>query len=69
MKQSAFRKDLIQECKSVFDEFFKVPVFDDKMDKEDREEAVFKFRKRLFGNVKFIGELFLKRMLGRKIVL
>ena len=69
VKQSRFRKDLIQECKSVFDEFFQVPVFDDKMDKEDREEAVFKFRKRLFGNVKFIGELFLKRMLGRNIVL
>lgn len=66
LKNSTFRKTLLAECKSSFDQFFL-------QDKEKRAamdtEALYKYQKRLFGNVKFVGELNRRNLLQESIII
>lgn len=66
LKHSTFRKTLLAECKHSFDQFFL-------QDKEKRKamdtEALYKYQKRLFGNVKFVGELNRRNLLQESIII
>lgn len=62
-KESPFKKDLTEYCKEVLGEFSHDKSFDD-IPKEDRDDYIYKYKKRLFGNLKFIAELYNKGLLS-----
>lgn len=55
MRQSKFRKLLIENCKAIFDRFFSEDG--QRIIKGKDEEQILKFKEAFFNNVKFIGEL------------
>eukprot|EP00347_Sterkiella_histriomuscorum_P005403 403356747 len=66
LKFSIFRKTLLNECKISFDQFF----LQDKAKRQAMEtEAMFRYQKRLFGNVKFVGELNRRNLLQESIII
>jgi hypothetical protein len=65
-KESPFKKDLTDYCKEVLDEFSHDKSFDD-IPTEDRDDYIYKYKKRLFGNLKFIAELYNKNLLSVRI--
>lgn len=54
LKHSNFRKTLLQYCKASFDKIFEQ---DEEAHKTHDEEKLLKFKHRLLGNIKFVGEL------------
>ena len=60
MKNSLFRKFLLNECKMCFEKFF---------DKEERAkqtsnpDTAVLFKTKLFGNIDFVGELYRRKLL------
>lgn len=66
LKNSTFRKTLLAECKEIFDQFF----LQDKAKRQAMDaEANYKYQKRLFGNVKFVGELNRRNLLQESIII
>lgn len=66
LKHSTFRKTLLAECKSSFEQFF----LQDKAKRQAMDtEALYKYQKRLFGNVKFVGELNRRNLLQESIII
>lgn len=55
LKNSNFRKTLLDNCKSSFDHFFSEEIKEQR--KTMDEESHMKFKHRLLGNIKFVGEL------------
>ncbi|CAI2377618.1 unnamed protein product [Moneuplotes crassus] len=62
-KDSPLKKEVVEECKACFYEFFEEMKIDD-VKEEDREEFTYKYKKRLFGNLTFIAELYKKKLVG-----
>lgn len=60
-----FRKMLITLCQKEFEH---APTVDDSLSPEEKEEQAFVVKKRMMGNMKFIGELYKQRMLSEKIM-
>jgi hypothetical protein len=58
MKQSKFRKLLIDNCHSYFEKFFSA--------QESTESNIFKTR--LMNNIRFIGELYRRKLLHEPII-
>lgn len=67
MKQSLFRKLIIQDCKTSFDQFFSDEATKIKETKDD--DKIYKFKVRLFNNIRFVGELFKRKLLNESIIL
>lgn len=67
LKNSDFRKALIEHCKTSFDYFFNENVREEKK-KMDIEEGI-KFRTKLFGNIKFVGELNRRNLIQENIII
>ena len=67
-KESPFKKDLVEECKAVLKEFANEMKAEEgsELDKEDFE---YRYKKRLFGNLKFIAELYKKKLVGPGVAL
>lgn len=67
MKQSLFRKLLIDDCHSSFDQFFSDEA--KKIMETKDNDKIFKFKLRLMNNTRFIGELFKRKLLFESIIL
>jgi len=72
-QRKLFRSLLLNKCQQEFEEIFhsKPPVIDPSLRPEEKVELELKLAKmkqRKLGTVKFIGELFKKRMLSEKII-
>jgi hypothetical protein len=67
IKNSQFRKLLLKNCKASFDQFFTEET--KKLLESKDEENLFKFTMKLFGNIKFVGELFRRGLLQESIIL
>lgn len=64
-KHSEFRRTLLEYCKQSFDTFFDTAKL---LEKKDLEEEI-KFKTRLFGNIKFVGELNKRGLLAESIMI
>lgn len=67
LKHSEFRKTLLEFCKTSFDQFFSEQAKETR--KTMDEEQLMKFRQRLFGNIKFVGELNRRNLLSESIII
>lgn len=65
IKFSEFRKTLLEFCKKSFDQFFDKEIKQKEMD----EEELIKFKERLLGNIKFVGELNRRNLLSENILI
>jgi len=64
-----FKKILLNQCQSQFEKGHVPPVFTDKMDDGDREEARTRQKNNIIGTMIFIGELFKAELLPVKIIM
>lgn len=62
-----FRRSLLKYCKDSFNQFFTEETKLLFLSKD--EENKFKFTTRLFGNIKFVGELFRRKLVLESIIL
>lgn len=60
MQYSTFRKQLINECRQTFENFFDMELR--KKETSDDEKTA-NFVEKIFGNMEFIGELFRRKIL------
>lgn len=65
-KTSKFRTDMIEECKSTLSEFSQEMVITGETE-IDRDDAEYKYKKRLKGNLNFIAELFKKKIVSKPV--
>lgn len=65
MKNSMFRKELFNVCKSCFEKFFDSE--EKEKVKENKEKAVV-FKLKLYGNLDFVGELYRRKILPETIL-
>ncbi|CDW87535.1 eukaryotic translation initiation factor 4g-like [Stylonychia lemnae] len=65
-KYSNFRKTLLEECKTSFEQFFSV---DQDQRKQMNQDQLYKFQKKLMGNVRFVGELNRRQLLQDSIII
>merc|ERR1711998_331600 len=65
-----FRKLLVAACQRTFEQNIQTqPPVDVNLSYEDRYEAEVKFKTRMLGNLRFVGELLVRRLLAGKILL
>ena len=77
LKHSKFRVSLLKECQECFNQFFKEKPFDSQTPSGDMDAAELKalqekayiFKMRLFGNIEFVGELYIRKILLEKTLL
>jgi len=62
-----FRRLLLNRCQTEFEKKT-LPALDEKMDPLEKEEVEFKFKRKVLGNIKFIGELFKEGMLPERVM-
>ena len=67
-KESKLKKEIVVECKRIFEEFANEMNIEG-VKESDREEFEYKYKKRLFGNLKFIAELYKKKLISKSICL
>jgi len=65
-----FRKILVGACQRTFERNLRVaPPVDSNMSYEEKYEAQVKFKTRMLGNLRFVGELLIRKLLVGKILL
>ncbi|KAJ8901789.1 hypothetical protein NDN08_003995 [Rhodosorus marinus] len=73
-EQKMFRKQLLQQCKKEFDTIASKRGIDldpeelKNMDEDDRTAAEMKAKRRMLGNISFIGELYKKGLIPERIL-
>jgi hypothetical protein len=65
-KESQIKKELVEECRTVVYEFFEEMKFE-AVTELDLEDFKYRYKKRLFGNLNFIAELYKKKLIGTNI--
>ena len=66
LKNSAFRKKLLEVCKECFEQFFSE---EERLRAESDFEKMLKFQDKLFGNIDFVGELYRRLLLPQETLL
>lgn len=66
--ESGFRRTILEQCQESFTAHLQPPQIDEGLDYEEHCEALFKYKTKMVGNVKFIGELLKQRMLAAKVL-
>jgi hypothetical protein len=65
-----FRKVLVGACQHTFEKTIRAqPQVDPSLSYEDRYEIELKFKTRMLGNLRFVGELLVRKLLAGKILL
>eukprot|EP00298_Acanthocystis_sp_HF-20_P012816 c20070_g1_i1.p1 GENE.c20070_g1_i1~~c20070_g1_i1.p1 ORF type:complete len:542 (+),score=188.25 c20070_g1_i1:333-1958(+) len=70
-KEMDFRRLLLSKCQSIFESFFQVDNDEDEDETkkvEISEEQALKQKRIIFGNIRFIGELYIRRLISEKIM-
>eukprot|EP00916_Digyalum_oweni_P007391 GHVL01012450.1.p1 GENE.GHVL01012450.1~~GHVL01012450.1.p1 ORF type:complete len:585 (-),score=64.17 GHVL01012450.1:3165-4919(-) len=63
-KEKSFRRILLDQCQDSFNKYLQRPADEDVAS----EESYFKYKMKMIGNIKFIGELIANRMLSTRVV-
>lgn len=63
-----FRKVLLDQCQSQFEKSLE-PMKLTSTDEEEREEEAARYKKRMLGNIRFVGELLVRKMLSPKVLI
>merc|ERR1712224_1049572 len=65
-----FRKLLVAACQRTFEQNIQTqPQVDVNLSYEDRYEVELKFKTRMLGNLRFVGELLVRKLLSGKVLL
>lgn len=65
-----FRKVLVGACQQTFEKTLRTqPKVDPSLSYEDRYEVELKFKTRMLGNLRFVGELLVRKLLSGKVLL
>merc|ERR1719161_3145717 len=65
-----FRKVLVGACQRTFEKTLRFqPEVDKNLSYEDRYEIELKFKTRMLGNIRFVGELLVRKLLAGKVLL
>jgi hypothetical protein len=68
-KESSFKKILLNQCQDSFEKYLKAPEISDDLPEEERTELHMKYKTKMVGNIKFVGQLLINKMLSSKIML
>lgn len=68
IKNCTFRQILLDHCKKSFDDFLQHKVKTSNFENEDEEEKHLKFKSRLIGNIRFVGEINTRNILSNQIL-
>jgi len=65
----SFKRILLNQCQDSFEKYLKPPEGIEALSGEDREEARHAYRTKMLGNMKFVGQLLINKMLSSKVIL
>jgi hypothetical protein len=63
-----FKKVLLNQCQESFEEYLRPPPGFEELQGEEKYEALVKFKTSMLGNIKFVGNLLVQKMLSSKII-
>merc|ERR1719472_217333 len=63
-----FKKVLLNQCQESFEEYLRPPAHLDELEGDDKMEALVKYKTSMLGNIKFMGNLLVQKMLSSKII-
>merc|ERR1719487_141490 len=63
-----FKKVLLNQCQESFEEYLRPPAHLDELEGDDKYEALVKYKTSMLGNIKFVGNLLVQKMLSSKII-
>merc|ERR1719329_1016312 len=64
----SFKRILLNQCQDSFERYLKPPDGLQALSSEDRDEAKFRYKTKMLGNIKFVGQLLIHRVLSSKII-
>lgn len=67
-QEVSFKRALLDQCQHSFSVHLEPPRIDDGLDYDEQYEALVKYKTKMLGNVRFIGNLLRLRMLSPKII-
>jgi len=67
--QGSFKRILLTQCQNSFERYLKPPEFLKELQGEDRDEAEVKYKTAMLGNIRFVGALLGKNMVGSQVIL
>merc|ERR1719506_932978 len=62
-----FKKVLLNQCQESFEEYLRPPTMDD-LEGDEKIEALVKYKTSMLGNIKFVGNLLVQKMLSSKFI-
>lgn len=70
-KKVNFKRILLNECQACFEKFLKPPeqLFSDDLQDEELFEAQTKYKTKMLGNLRFVGQLLSKKMLASRVLI
>merc|ERR1719420_6194 len=63
-----FKKVLLNQCQESFEEYLRPPPGFDELEGEEKYEGLVKYKTSMLGNIKFVGNLLVQKMLSSKII-
>jgi len=63
-----FKRILLNQCQENFEQYLKPPPGFEELEGEDRFNALVKYKTSMLGNMKFVGQLLIYKMLSSKII-
>eukprot|EP00929_Paragymnodinium_shiwhaense_P112601 TRINITY_DN80857_c0_g1_i1.p1 TRINITY_DN80857_c0_g1~~TRINITY_DN80857_c0_g1_i1.p1 ORF type:complete len:815 (-),score=221.71 TRINITY_DN80857_c0_g1_i1:186-2570(-) len=63
----SFKRILLNQCQDSFEKYLKEPNLD-AIPSEDRDEARIKYKTKMLGNMKFVGQLLIHKVLSSKVI-
>uniref|UniRef100_A0A7S1KH29 MIF4G domain-containing protein n=1 Tax=Vitrella brassicaformis TaxID=1169539 RepID=A0A7S1KH29_9ALVE len=63
-----FRRILLNRCQESFEKYLKPPDNLNDLTGDDYTEAYFKYKNQMLGNIKFVGQLLIERILSAKLL-
>merc|ERR1719472_776904 len=63
-----FKKVLLNQCQESFEEYLRPPPGFDELEGDEKYEALVKYKTSILGNIKFVGNLLVQKMLSSKII-
>merc|ERR1719253_1733495 len=64
----AFKRILLNQCQESFEEYLKPPAELEDLKGEELEVAYFRYKARMLGNMKFVGQLLMRKMVSSKVM-
>jgi len=66
--KDTFRRALLEQCQKSFNDHLDPPRIDSNLDYEEKFEELMRYKTKMLGNVRLIGELLVRRMLSGRVL-